>query len=257
MLTCTHCGSDNSLGIVFCRNCGRRLPAEELVREDWEKHQRKAAWRRRGVLAVQVLLAAWIVGCLALALRPRPAVTVPSTREDALHCRFQLNALSQAIRLGQSLAVDLKEEELNAYLRHAVLGNAAGRSGVVRVLDRRIHVLWHARPWGESASSPVLSFEATLLPSVRTGMLRITGARMGRLALVWPFRGIVEQLFLTMAQQRLEWPLFRSLRITRCEPGVLTVETAGGISTDEDMRTLQEGLPLDPDGESDDTAGKR
>ncbi len=251
MIICPNCNASNPLGRVFCKACDKKLPEEGLVREDLERIA-LFSWRRKVVLrTVNAVLGLWVAGSLVLAFWPQ---TRPFGEQDAgigaaRRVRRKLEALAQASHAGGTLEAELSAQELNAYIRYAVLGTVAGRNGSVQIGRDGIRVRWLMRMFQVDVSqvggfSPILSFEVLLRASPRTGRLRIVSARFGRLPLTWPFRGMVQDLFVGMCRRRLEWPLAQRLQVVRHEPDLLVVQTVERGFPDEKIRSLSETLPL-------------
>ncbi len=251
MIICPNCNASNPLGRVFCKTCDAKLPEEGLVREDLEQIA-VFSWRRKIILrTINAVLGLWVAGSLVLAFWPR---TQPFGEQDAgigaaRRVRRKLVALHQASTDGQKLEAELSAQELNAYIRYAVLGTVPGRNGSVQIGQDGIRVRWLMRMFQVDVNqvggfSPILSFEVLLRASPRTGRLRIVSVRFGRLPLMWPFRGMVQDLFVGMCRTRLEWPLARRLEVVRHSPGVVVVQTIEHGFPDETTRSLAETLPL-------------
>ncbi len=251
MIICPNCEASNSLGRVFCKTCGVKLPGDGLVREDVERIARFSARRRWLMWGVNAVLGLWIVVSLVLAFWPQ---TQSLGEHDAgigaaRRMRRKLVELATAASSGQLLEAELGADEVNAYIRYAMLGSVPGRQGSVRIGSEGIRVRWLMRLFQVDVDqvggfSPTLSFEVLLRPSRRTGALRIVSVRFGRLNVLWPFRGMLHDLFLGMCRSRVEWPLMRQLRVVRLAPDKVHVQTLGHDRFDETIRELSDKLPL-------------
>lgn len=246
MLTCPNCGGLNPLGHVFCDVCGRKLTMEDSTQAEWIEVEKRATLRRRVVGVVHGVFGLLLLGSLALALWPMPVGSGDTTMEAAIRCRWKLDAFAQAARNGNHLEAEFPESELNAYVKRAILRHSEGRAALVRVGEKKVHVRWWIRLRKSPGFSPVMSFDVTLLPSVLSGRMWIADARMGHLSLGWPFKGTVQRVFLSMCSSRMEWPLVRQLRVTRCTQGAVAVSTPDDrMEAHEATSMLEKELPPD------------